>query len=166
MFFRHRRGERRNQMSKKGFEYRGINHVALVCRDMAETADFYENVLEMPLVRAQGKIGRGQHFFFDCGNGATLGFMWFPGAPAAVPGVASQGYMDKTGPVSAIASMNHLAIDVPLERFDEFVQRLKDKGLDVHVINHNQGGRSSILQNPKPAHGSAPSISAIRTASP
>ena len=31
-------------------EYRGVNHVALVCRDMKETVEFYTHVLEMPLV--------------------------------------------------------------------------------------------------------------------
>ena len=34
-----------------GFELRGINHLALVCRDMARTVDFYSNVLGMPLVK-------------------------------------------------------------------------------------------------------------------
>ncbi len=29
----------------------GINHVALVYRDMPETADFYTRVLRMPLVK-------------------------------------------------------------------------------------------------------------------
>ena len=33
-----------------GFEIRGVNHLALVCRDMARTVAFYEGVL--------GKIGR------------------------------------------------------------------------------------------------------------
>ena len=34
-----------------GFEFRGINHLALVCRDMERTVDFYTNVLGMPLVK-------------------------------------------------------------------------------------------------------------------
>src|SRR5690349_1292062 len=87
-------------------EYQGVNHVALVCKDMAETTDFYENVLEMPLVRAQGIPGRGQHFFFDAGGGALVAFMWFPGAPPAAPGIASQ-HLDvmKDGAQTAVASM-------------------------------------------------------------
>ena len=35
-----------------GFELRGINHLALVCRDMERTVEFYTNVLGMPLVKA------------------------------------------------------------------------------------------------------------------
>src|SRR5438045_3475793 len=31
------------------FEFRGLNHLALVCSDMARTVDFYSNVLGMAL---------------------------------------------------------------------------------------------------------------------
>jgi len=121
------------------FEYCGVNHVALVCRDMAETVDFYENVLDMPLVKAIGfPGGAGQHFFFDCGGGATLAFMWFRNAPPVAPGIASQNRnVMKDGAQSAHASMNHLAITIPLEKFDEYVERLRGRGVEVHVINHN-----------------------------
>ena len=64
------------------FEFRGINHLALVCRDMARTVDFYTNVLGMPLVKTiELPAGMGQHFFFDCGGGDALAFFWFPDAP-------------------------------------------------------------------------------------
>ena len=33
------------------FELRGINHLALVCRDMQRTVDFYSGVLGMPLIK-------------------------------------------------------------------------------------------------------------------
>ena len=33
------------------FELRGVHHLALVCRDMARTVDFYTGVLGMPLVK-------------------------------------------------------------------------------------------------------------------
>ena len=56
--------------STGGFELRGINHLALVCRDMERTVDFYANVLGMPLVKTiELPAGMGQHFFFDCGGG-------------------------------------------------------------------------------------------------
>jgi len=128
------------QAKTSGFQYRGVNHVALVCRDMAETVDFYENVLEMPLVKSIGLGGRGQHFFFDCGNGATIAFFWFPDPPPFAPGVASQPLdIAKDGMMSAIASMNHLAIDIPAETFDAAVARLRGKGVECFVINHSDG---------------------------
>src|SRR3546814_4856606 len=34
-------------------------------------------------------ICRGQHFFFDIGNGDSLAFFWFKGAPEAVPGISA-----------------------------------------------------------------------------
>ena len=52
------------------FEFGGINHLALVCRDMARTVDFYTNVLGMPLIKTiELPAAMGQHFFFDCGGG-------------------------------------------------------------------------------------------------
>jgi catechol 2,3-dioxygenase-like lactoylglutathione lyase family enzyme len=126
-------------MPEERMQYCGVNHVALVCRDMAETVDFYENVLEMPLVKTVDFAdSRGQHFFFDCGGGGTIAFFWFRDAPAAAPGIASQ-HQDvrAKGAMTAHASMNHLAIGIPLEKFDEYVARLKRKGVPVHVINHD-----------------------------
>ncbi|MCA3752468.1 MAG: VOC family protein, partial [Phenylobacterium sp.] len=33
------------------FDIRGVNHIALVCRDMARTVEFYRDILGMPLVK-------------------------------------------------------------------------------------------------------------------
>jgi catechol 2,3-dioxygenase-like lactoylglutathione lyase family enzyme len=118
--------------------YCGVNHVALVCRDMAETVAFYQGVLEMPLVKTIDLPGgRGQHFFFDCGGGDTIAFFWFPNAPAAAPGIASMHPDYQTvGSQTEHASMNHLAVSVPLEMFDEYADRLRAKGVELRVINH------------------------------
>ena len=41
--------------------------------------------------------------------------------------------------VSAVSTMNHLAFHVPAEKFDEYRQRLKDKGVRVGpVLNHDE----------------------------
>ena len=98
-------------MTDERFEYQGVNHVALVCRDMKETVEFYTNVLEMKLVKTLDlPNGRGQHFFFDAGKGATIAFFWFPNAPKEAPGIASQDYRPNASMMTAHASMNHLAI--------------------------------------------------------
>mgnify|MGYP000312505887 CR=1 FL=1 len=55
---------------------KGINHIALVCRDMKETVQFYTEVLNMPLFKTVELPGGGQHFFFDCGGGAAVAFFW------------------------------------------------------------------------------------------
>jgi catechol 2,3-dioxygenase-like lactoylglutathione lyase family enzyme len=126
------------------FEIRGVNHLALVCRDMAATVKFYRDILGMPLTKTIDLPGgMGQHFFFDIGNGDSLAFFWFPGAPAAQPGAASAGALPGEGSiVSAHGSMNHVAFDVPLEKFDEYCDRLKAKGVAISmVMNHDDSPR-------------------------
>ena len=40
-----------NSKTTGDFEIRGINHLALVCKDMARTVDFYTNILGFPLIK-------------------------------------------------------------------------------------------------------------------
>lgn len=122
------------------FEIRGVNHIALVCRDMAVTVRFYRDVLGMPLVKTISMPGDGQHFFFDIGNGDHLAFFWFPGAGPSVPGVSNAGAMPGAGNfATAHGSMNHLAFNVPLERFDEYRERLQAEGVEVSgVLDHDE----------------------------
>lgn len=121
------------------FEFGGVNHVALVCKDMAKTVEFYRDVLGMPLIKTLEIPGGAQHFFFDCGNGDSVAFFWFPGAPEAAPGIAQAGEMPGGGDiVSSHGSMNHLAFDVPADKFDDYVERLEQKGVEVSmVLNHD-----------------------------
>ena len=71
------------------FELRGVNHLALVCKDMKRTVEFYSGILGMPLTKTiELPNGMGQHFFFDIGKGDSLAFFWFPDAPASQPGVS------------------------------------------------------------------------------
>ena len=126
--------------SQGGFELRGVNHLALVCRDMARTVDFYSNVLGMPLVKTIAlPAGMGQHFFFDCGGGDCLAFFWFPGAPDGVPGIsAPKGRPDQGDLTSAVGSMNHVEFDVAPEKIEEYRARLVAAGIDcTEVANHD-----------------------------
>jgi catechol 2,3-dioxygenase-like lactoylglutathione lyase family enzyme len=125
------------------FEARGLNHLALVCSDMARTVDFYDGLLGFKLFKTIELPGGGQHFFFDIGGGASLAFFWFKDAPPAAPGIASQ---DPKGFASAIGSMNHVAIDVPLEKIDEYHEKLKALGIKNHVINHDDSERGASLE--------------------
>ncbi len=124
----------------KEFQLRGVNHLALVCKDMARTVDFYSNVLGMPLVKTLDlPNGMGQHFFFDIGKGDSLAFFWFPDAPEAAPGIASPRTLIGRGSMTtAHGSMNHVAFDVDPDRIEEYRARLEAKGIEVTpVINHD-----------------------------
>ena len=122
------------------FDIRGVNHLALVCKDMARTVEFYRDVLGMPLIKTIDLPGnRGQHFFFDIGNGDSLAFFWFPQGREAVPGISAPEALPTRGDfTSAHGSMNHIAFNVPAEKFDEYYERLKAKGIDVTpIFNHD-----------------------------
>lgn len=124
----------------KQFEFGGVHHLALVCRDMGRTVDFYTNVLGMRLVKTiQLPEGMGQHFFFDCGGGDCLAFFWFPRAPEGIPGISAPAARpDKGDLTSAIGSMNHVAFTVAPERIDEYKGRLVAAGVECsEVINHD-----------------------------
>jgi catechol 2,3-dioxygenase-like lactoylglutathione lyase family enzyme len=125
---------------------RGVNHLALVCSDMARTVDFYTGVLGFPLVKTvELPGGRGQHFFFDIGAGSTLAFFWFPNAPEGVPGLTHQGRItDPGGPVSAVASMNHVAFDVAPDQIEAARERLIAAGVEcTPIVNHDDSDRGA-----------------------
>jgi catechol 2,3-dioxygenase-like lactoylglutathione lyase family enzyme len=116
----------------------GINHMALVCRDMVETVDFYTRVLDMPLVKTVALPDGGQHFFFDCGGGAAVAFFWWPETPATAPGVASVKKFPEESK-TAVGSMNHLAFNVAEGELSACLTRLQEAGVPhiPVVVNHD-----------------------------
>jgi catechol 2,3-dioxygenase-like lactoylglutathione lyase family enzyme len=138
-----------SKVQNKIFEFSGINHLALVCKDMARTVDFYSNVLGMPLIKTiELPRGMGQHFFFDIGNGDALAFFWFKDGPAAAPGVASAAHLPGAGDISsAHGSMNHVAINVPAEKVDAYYDMLLARGVKAtRVINHDDSEIGASLK--------------------
>lgn len=129
------------------FNIQGVNHLALVCKDMARTVDFYSNVLGMPLIKTIDlPNGMGQHFFFDIGNGDSLAFFWFPNAPEATPGVAASAGLPGTGSsiVSGHGSMNHVALNVPADKIDEYYDKLQARGVEcTRIMNHDDSPRQA-----------------------
>lgn len=129
------------------YDIRGFNHVALVCRDMQDTVDFYEGILGFPLVKTlEYAGGRGQHFFFQVTENDGIAFFYFADAAEAAPGVASAPWRfadDEGGPAAGIVgaaargAMHHLSFDVPLEKLDEYRDRLMAAGVEVQeVVRH------------------------------
>jgi len=121
-------------------ELRGVNHLALVCQDMDRTVAFYQGVLGLPLTKTiELPDGQGSHFFFDIGHGDSLAFFWFPGGPAARPGIAAPSALPGLGDMrSAVGSMNHVAFDVAPEQLDGYARRLRRAGVEVlGPVNHD-----------------------------
>ena len=96
---------------------RGIHHAALICSDVEQTIQFYQGLLGFPLVElVENRDYPGSsHFFFDLGNQTLLGFFDFPGL-GLEPGVES------------IGSVQHIAISVPRDRWEEVRARLDAAG--------------------------------------
>jgi catechol 2,3-dioxygenase-like lactoylglutathione lyase family enzyme len=129
------------------FEIRGLNHVAMVCKDMARTVDFYTNVLGMKLAKTIDLPGGvGQHFFFDIGGGQCFAFFWFTEAQERMPGISNPReninpeviFRDPTAITSSHGSMNHFAFDVAPEKIEEYHHKLLAKGVEVSsIMNHD-----------------------------
>lgn len=63
----------------------GMHHTAYACADIHATVDFYEKVLEFPLVHTEvspASTGDGylRHVFFDTGDGTYIAFFDLHGA--------------------------------------------------------------------------------------
>lgn len=122
------------------FDVKGLNHVAIVCKDMKKTVEFYEDVLGMPLIKTCDlPFGMGQHFFFDMGNGASMAFFWFPEAAEVAPGTTvPKTLMGEMGDITtAIGSMNHIAFTVDADKLEEYKARLEKSGVKVSPILHH-----------------------------
>ena len=128
----------------------GVNHLALVCRDMAETVTFYTEVLKMPLVKTVALPDGGQHFFFDCGAGACLAFFWWPETPPAAPGVASVRSFPADSK-TAVGSMNHVAFSVDEADLEACLERLQAAGVPAFpmVVNHDDS-EMGVARQPHP----------------
>lgn len=140
-----------SEKSNEKIDIRGVNHIAMVCKDMQKTVDFYTNILGMPLVKTCDLPGgMGQHFFFDMGNGASMAFFWFPDAEEVEPGITvpgslmGQNILDQTSVTTAIGSMNHVAFDVDYKRLPEYKKMLEDAGVDVSPILHHDDGEQGF----------------------
>ena len=119
------------------FEFSGIHHLALVCKDMDRTVNFYTHVLGMPLTKTiELPDGGGKHYFFDCGGGDQLAFFWFPDGPASVPDEEFQRITATPG------TMNHVAFNVASDKIEECRERLLALGIEcTEVVNHDDSER-------------------------
>ena len=94
---------------------RGVHHVALICRDVETTVEWYQNVAGFPVtvLFENRDLAGSTHFFFDIGNGNCLAFFDLPGV--------------EPGPYAEVlGGLHHLAISVPEEQWHEIRGRLDE----------------------------------------
>jgi catechol 2,3-dioxygenase-like lactoylglutathione lyase family enzyme len=112
---------------------RGLHHFALVCSDVHRTIEFYQDLLEFPLVELfENRDYRGStHLFFDVGHDNYLAYFDFPGLDL--------------GPYrEVLGGLHHIAISVTPEQWDRLVEKLKVAGVDTHIV----GGSSAYFAGP------------------
>ena len=97
----------------------GVHHLALICRDVEETIQFYQEFLGFPLVELveNRDYAGSSHFFFDIGNRNLLGFFDFPGH-------------DHPAFTETIGGVQHLAISISPEQYDAARKKLDESGMD------------------------------------
>jgi catechol 2,3-dioxygenase-like lactoylglutathione lyase family enzyme len=101
---------------------RGVHHVALLSSDVERTVNFYQGLLEFPLIEIfENRDYKGSnHFFFDIGHGNTVAFFDFPDLPLG-------SYAEVLG------GLHHLAISVEPEQWKRLRAKLEDASVEYHV---------------------------------
>src|ERR1700738_4330733 len=110
---------------------RGVHHMALICSDVEQTIQFYQELLGFPLVELmENRDYKGStHLFFDIGNDNLLAFFDFPGL-GLKPGVES------------IGSVQHIAISVEAGQLERLKPRLKEQ--KIPYLGPDRGVTTSI----------------------
>ncbi len=116
----------------------GINHPAIIARDLEEMVRFYTEVLGMRLVLRQPNLDDpgSTHLFFDAGGGCFIAF-FAPNDPRMAP---------PRGNVGA-GSMQHLALNlaVPIE---EAMEHLRHHGVPFNGPIDRGYERSLYFRDP------------------
>jgi glyoxylase I family protein len=109
----------------------GVHHLALICRDVEETIQFYQEFLGFPLVELveNRDYAGSSHFFFDIGNRNLLGFFDFPGH-------------DHPAFTETIGGVQHLAISISPEQYDAARKKFDEAG--VAYLGPDRGVEESM----------------------
>ena len=110
---------------------RGVHHLALICRDVEETIQFYQEFLGFPLVELveNRDYAGSSHFFFDIGNRNLLGFFDFPGH-------------EHPAFTETIGGVQHLAISISPEQYEAAKKKLDEAG--VAYLGPDRGVEESM----------------------
>ena len=130
------------------FELRGFNHIALVCRDMAETVAWYEDKLGMKLVKTLELPGRPRPALLPRHGQRRRRdrLLLVPEAPEGTPGDSLHPtYDDDMRRIGTAAAGSRRSArrttspsTSPPEKIDEYLVKLRGKGVAVtEITNHS-----------------------------
>lgn len=103
----------------------GVNHVAVFAKDLEITAEFYTNVLSMPVVSVTSNrdVPESTHVNVDIGGGTLISFFDFPHVPR----------LQRSAP-EGVGGIMHLAIPVPSPRLKEVKSSFGERGIQFQEI--------------------------------
>ena len=109
----------------------GLHHLALICRAVEETIQFYQEFLGFPLVELveNRDYAGSSHFFFDIGDRNLLGFFDFPGH-------------EHPAFTETIGGVQHLAISISPEQYEAAKKKLDEAG--VAYLGPDRGVEESM----------------------
>ena len=112
---------------------RGLHHFALLCSNVERTIQFFQDLLEFPLVELfENRDYRGStHLFFDIGHDNYLAYFDFPG-------------LDLGDYAEVLGGLHHIAISVTRERWDRLELGHEAAGIETHIVN----GESAYFSGP------------------
>jgi catechol 2,3-dioxygenase-like lactoylglutathione lyase family enzyme len=115
---------------------RGLHHFAVVARDVEETVQFYQELLEFPLTEIfeNRDYPGSNHFFFDIGHDNLLAFFDFPG-------------LDVGPYAEVLGGLHHIAISVAPERWEQLRRKLDEAGVEYL----QESGTSLYFRDPNGA---------------
>ena len=134
----------RPEGSRPSSSARGLHHFAVVARDVEETIEFYQGVLEFPLTEIfENRDYQGSnHFFFDIGHDNLLAFFDFPG-------------LDVGPYAEVLGGLHHIAISVEPEKWGRLKGKLDDAGVDYLMESETSiyfrdpnGARLELIADP------------------
>jgi catechol 2,3-dioxygenase-like lactoylglutathione lyase family enzyme len=123
---------------------RGVHHIALLCHDVKRTIEFYDGLLEFPLIELfENRDYQGStHFFFDIGNGNALAFFDLPG-------------LDLGNYAEVLGGLHHLAISVAPDRWNHLRAKLDAAGVETAHVDGSSlyflgpdGERLELISDP------------------
>ena len=112
----------------------GVNHVAVYCKDLEETARFYTEIMGMPVINVidNRDVPESTHMNVDVGNRMALSFFDFPHIPR-LQEFANEG----------VGNVMHIALPISPERFDQLKGRL-----DPGKVKYQEVGGSVYVKDP------------------
>jgi catechol 2,3-dioxygenase-like lactoylglutathione lyase family enzyme len=121
-------------MPETKFEFKGLDHVALIVKDMKATVDFYHGALGMPVLHTleyfddAGQL-TGQHWFFGVGDPANpnahIATFWWKDGYQTLPEDANPITVKPANSLAApIGKMLHVNLRVDPDKIGAYCERL------------------------------------------